>query len=91
MTARVDPAAVAEPLHPSVSSLLATLSLEEKVGQMLMAGWPRASVGDEIAPLIREHYLGGAVLFAGSCRSPEQVRALWCDRQSLITHSWRIP
>ena len=67
----------------SLAPTVDTLTLDQKMGQMVMAGFPGPSLGPEIAQLIQERHLGGAILFARNCHWPAQVRSLCSDLQGL--------
>ncbi len=54
--------------------LLATLSLEQKVGQLVMVGAQAASPAELLDPVLRDHHVGGVVLL-GSWTAPAAVRA----------------
>lgn len=75
-----------------IDELLATMSLEQKVGQMVMAGFPGYSAGSEATQLIRQHHVGGVILFARNIRDPVQVANLTRSLQQLAQSSGaRIP
>ena len=78
--------------RPDIDELLATMSLEQKVGQMVMAGFPGYSAGSEATQLIRQHHVGGVILFARNIRDPVQVANLTRSLQQLAQSSGaRIP
>jgi beta-N-acetylhexosaminidase len=80
----------ASPLPSAVPTAAATapaVSLDEKIGQMIMVGFRGASVdaGAPVAPSLSRH-LGGAALFDvynGNVESPAQLAALTQQLQSL--------
>ncbi len=59
-----------------VESLLAGLSLEERVGQLLMVGFYSTEVDEEVEALVRGHRVGGVCLFKHNVRDAEQVARL---------------
>lgn len=75
-----------------LDELLASMTLEQKVGQMVMAGFPGYAVGSEAIQLIRQHHVGGVILFARNIRDPLQVASLTQSLQQLAQeNSARIP
>lgn len=52
------------------------MSVEQKVGQMVMAGIPGPEAGAEAEELIGMYHVGGIILFAENVRSPRQVAQL---------------
>jgi beta-N-acetylhexosaminidase len=64
----------------------ATLSLEQMAGQLLMAGFPGTTPGEEVRALIQECHLGALSLFLHNCTGgPGQVRALTTALQDLAS------
>jgi len=53
-----------------------TLSLEEKIGQMLVVGFHDHMPPDHILSWLREGRIGGVILFARNIDTPEQVAGL---------------
>lgn len=70
-----------------VEELLAKMTLEQKVGQMVMAGFPGAAVGPEVTQLIRQHAVGGVILFARNVQNPYQVADLTRALQQMARSS----
>ena len=52
------------------------MSLEEKIGQMLIAGVDGYEINDNEVKLIREYHIGGFILFARNINKPEQLLKL---------------
>lgn len=52
------------------------LSLEEKIGQMLVVGFHGTKTPPHIKEWLNEGKIGGVILFARNIETPEQVRAL---------------
>lgn len=70
------------PIPGSVSSRLsANMSLREKIGQLLMVGFPGPVATPEVLSLIRTHHVGGVVLFARNLGTPAQIQALTASLQ----------
>jgi beta-N-acetylhexosaminidase len=76
------------PRHTVIPLEPANLSLEQMAGQLLMAGFPGTTPGDEVRALIQECYLGSVSLFLHNCTGgPEQVRALTAALQGLAAEA----
>jgi beta-N-acetylhexosaminidase len=71
----------------SVDDFMKTLSLEEKVGQLLMPDFrewddiPVTSLNDEIASEIQNKYIGGVILFAENFKNKAQSTHLIASMQ----------
>lgn len=63
------------------------LTLEQKVGQMVMMGVPGTEAAAAAATLIEEYNVGGIMLFAENVVTPAQVRRLADDLQQLARTS----
>lgn len=59
-----------------VESILASLTLEEKVGQMLMVGLPGSDFDDVAWRRVVQQGVGGVIFLDRNARSPEKTRAL---------------
>ncbi len=59
------------------------MDLEDKVGQLLMAGLPRPEVDEFARHAVVDLRAGGVVLVAQNAKSPTQVRAFTAELQSL--------
>jgi beta-N-acetylhexosaminidase len=60
----------------TASAITATLSVPQKVGQLLVAAVPGAAASDGGADLVRRYHLGGVIYFGANVRSPAQLAAL---------------
>ncbi|MBE3576374.1 MAG: beta-N-acetylhexosaminidase [Limnochordales bacterium] len=75
-----------------VDSLIRTMSVEEKVGQLFMVGFPGKVMGYEARTLVEDYHVGGVILFARNVDSPAQVAYLTNQLQQAATASGaRIP
>lgn len=52
------------------------MSLDEKIGQVIIAGFEGTDVNNELQSLISEKYIGGVILFSKNVESASQVVAL---------------
>ncbi len=57
-------------------NLLTSMSMEEKVGQLLMLGFDGQSPSESILEHIHNRHVGGVILFARNVSTPQQVAAL---------------
>lgn len=66
-----------------ILSMYDAMTVEEKVGQMLMVGVPGVHAQVEAKRLIDEHRVGGVILFAENVLAPEQVAQLNRELQQM--------
>ena len=59
------------------------MTLEQQIGQLLIAGFQGTTVSPEIAELIQRRRLGGIILFARNIREPQQTLELTSRLQAL--------
>ncbi|WP_082230539.1 beta-N-acetylhexosaminidase [Haloprofundus marisrubri] len=60
------------------------LSLEQKVGQLFVAGFDGTTPPESFKSLITDCHLGGVIYFSRNVETPEQLRSLSNDLQSLV-------
>ncbi|MEN1967845.1 beta-N-acetylhexosaminidase [Lentibacillus sp. N15] len=70
-----------------IAELLKTMTLEEKVGQMMVVGFPSTEVDANAKKMIEDYHVGGIILFDRNMETPEQVTALNADLQDLALQS----
>ncbi len=63
---------------------IAQVSLQEKIGQMLMVAYTNSASKDTLLKDISERYLGGVILFGANLQNPAQMSALTDELQSLV-------
>ncbi len=51
-------------------------TLRDKIGQMLMLGFPGSTLDDTIKTDLSSRNLGGVILMGGNCLSPQQIKQL---------------
>lgn len=80
-----------DPVEEAVNRVVAALTLEERVGQMIMPGRPyrvaggaQLTIDDDLRAMLRETGAGGFILFGANVRDPEQVRRLVEDLQASV-------
>lgn len=60
------------------------MTLQEKIGQRLMTGFPGTEMTEEFRRVVREHKIGNVILFRENIRDREQLKQLCRDIQDLI-------
>jgi beta-N-acetylhexosaminidase len=69
-----------DPVEQAITAIIGSLSLEDRVGQMLMPALP-GGTPDELTAFVRDVAPGGIILFGPDIRSADQVRTLVEDLQ----------
>ncbi|MDG0792895.1 glycoside hydrolase family 3 protein [Cohnella ginsengisoli] len=59
-------------------------SLREKIGQLIVTGFPGASVTEELKALVRDWKIGNIILFSHNAENKSQLARLCGDLQGLI-------
>ncbi|WHY56313.1 beta-N-acetylhexosaminidase [Peribacillus simplex] len=62
--------------HEKIEKLLKKMTLEEKIGQLMMVGFKGTEKGKEITELIEQKHIGGVIYFDRNMKSPKQVARL---------------
>ena len=62
--------------NKEIKSRLKKMNIDEKIGQLIIAGFDGTTVNDELRSLILEKYVGGVILFSKNVESASQVVAL---------------
>lgn len=60
------------------------MTLKQKIGQMMVAGFPAGELREEMTGLVREHKVGNVILFSHNIKSRDQLRALCDSIQRLV-------
>ena len=77
---------------PEIDTMIAEMTIEEKVGQLIMVGFEGTQANEVIETHIRERYVGGIVLFSRNIQSPKQTAELTNQLQRLAqSTAHRIP
>lgn len=82
VAAPVVPAAPA--LAPDVGALLASMSVAQKVGQLMMVGFPGHEVDEAVAALVKGRRVGGVCLFNRNLTDAPQIARLNDDLRALL-------
>lgn len=72
---------------PDVEALLARMTLEEKVGQLMMVGFAGKAVDPAITELVRGYRVGGVCLFGRNVASAQQTGQLNDEVRALLSDS----
>ncbi|MFZ5446089.1 MAG: beta-N-acetylhexosaminidase [Myxococcota bacterium] len=83
----VAPPADAGLAEPDVDALVARMTLEEKVGQLMMVGFAGKAVDQSIADLVRGYRVGGVCVFGRNVASAAQLGQLNDDVRALLADS----
>src|SRR5690554_7601745 len=67
------------------------LTTQEKIGQLIVAGFHGTTVGPEIENLIREYKVGNILLFSRNIESAAQLFKLNQDLQKIAMETFGIP
>ena len=77
---------------PEIDTMIAEMTIEEKVGQLIMVGFEGTQANETIETHIRERFVGGVVLFSRNIQSPQQTAELTNQLQRLAgATSHQIP
>ena len=68
---------------PEINTMIAEMTIEEKVGQLIMVGFEGTQANEAIETHIRERFVGGIVLFSRNIQSPRQTAELTNELQRL--------
>jgi beta-N-acetylhexosaminidase len=65
-----------------INGLIAHMSLEEKIGQMVMIGFPETEMDGALAYEIQQFHVGSAIIYAFNIKSGPQLKTLITDMQT---------
>ena len=68
---------------PEIDTMVAEMTIEEKVGQLIMVGFEGTQANETIETYIRDRFVGGVVLFSRNIKSPQQTAELTNQLQRL--------
>ncbi|WP_127551288.1 beta-N-acetylhexosaminidase [Paenibacillus amylolyticus] len=67
------------------------LTLEQKVGQMLMCGFHSQHADEQITRLIRDYHVGGVIYFRRNVESVDQLTRLSVELQDMAAEAGALP
>lgn len=71
--------------NPEIDTMIAEMTIEEKVGQLIMVGFEGTQANEAIETHIRERFVGGVVLFSRNIESPQQTAELTNELQQMAS------
>lgn len=71
-----------EPIDP-IEEILSKLSMDEKIGQLIIAGFEGTELNDEVVKLVDEYKVGGFILFSRNILDENQTIKLLNDIKDL--------
>ena len=74
---------------PEIDTMIAEMTIEEKVGQLIMVGFEGTQPNETIETHIRERFVGGVVLFSRNIETPQQTAELTNQLQRLAEMTTR--
>jgi beta-N-acetylhexosaminidase len=69
----------ADPAHARAEEILSGMSLEQKVGQLMMVGFGGRTMGPEISRLLLDHHIGSVALYSRNISNTKQLAKLVRD------------
>lgn len=72
---------------PPPELLFNAMTLEQKIGQVMLIGFDGTTVDDDLRQMIASYHVGGVILFARNIQSPEQVALLTNELQTIALES----
>jgi beta-N-acetylhexosaminidase len=85
-TAKPSPPAASPAVSPQVAAIVTSMTLPQKVGQMLVPTVPGLSASDGGAALVRHYHVGGVIYFGQNIRDAAQVAAMSAGLQQEARH-----
>lgn len=67
------------------------MTLREKIGQMVMAGFPATNISTEFKRLVQEYKIANVILFSHNIESKKQLSELCAELQGLINNNTGYP
>lgn len=80
-----------EPLIDPLKDQITSMSLEEKIGSLLILGFRGTTLNEHITTLIEKHHVGGVNLLGWNILHREQTKKLTADLQNLYTKNHPLP
>ncbi|AGT33650.1 hypothetical protein M493_17210 [Geobacillus genomosp. 3] len=79
-------------IDEKLDRLIETMSLREKIGQLVIVGFPSTQPDEHIERMIRDYHAGGVILYDRNMETPEQVANLTSRLQRLaMENRFQIP
>ncbi|MCQ6277096.1 glycosyl hydrolase family 3 [Bacillus sp. V3B] len=74
-------------LDEKVTSIMDSMTLEEKIGQLMVVGFQSHQVDEHIKKMIEDYHVGGVILYDRNMETPKQVAQLTNDLQGLAQNA----
>ncbi len=71
----------------SPEQLLASMTIDQKIGQLMVIGFDGLKVDADLRDMIANHHVGGVILFARNVKNPQQVAELCAKLQKIAVES----
>ncbi|MBI1802119.1 MAG: hypothetical protein HYR71_10890, partial [Chloroflexi bacterium] len=65
-----------------VDDLMARMTLEQKVGQVMMIGFDGTALPTDLREMIEQYFIGGVILYERNVESPRALAQLDADMQN---------
>ncbi|MFV3011672.1 beta-N-acetylhexosaminidase [Clostridium botulinum] len=78
------------PVYDPIAKLISEMTLEEKIGQMVIVGFDGYEVNDQVRSLIRNYHVGGFILYGYNVKNASQLLAL-INYIKITNHINKIP
>lgn len=78
-------------IERQIHQRISQMSAEEKIGQMIVAGFQGTELSDGQIQYIQSHHIGNVILFGQNTRDREQIAALNTQLQKAILEDTGIP
>lgn len=75
----------------NLQSLIATLSLEQKIGQLMLVGFDGTTLTPELRDDLTQLHIGGVIFYDRNIQSPHQVAQLTADLQNAMRQNNDLP
>lgn len=72
-----------EIIEQKVNKLLLSMTLEEKIGQLVVIGFPSKQIDEHVREMVEEYNVGGIIYYDRNMETPKQVAKLTNDLQNL--------
>ena len=78
-------------IEEKVDLILDDMTLEEKIGQLMVVGFQSSEVDQHITKMIEDYHVGGVILYDRNMKNPKQVTDLTNKLQELATKKQPVP
>jgi len=80
-----------EDLHQKITSIINTLTIEEKIGQLFIVGFTGKSIQNTLINSINKYHFGNFIYMDENIGTSEELKKLSFDIQSLVLNINKIP